>query len=191
MAVGTTLEIASRAVGSQANATTSTIDARAYVPGPVAHHVIALRAAGGVSNGASLARQSFRLGANAASPSVLDFGADALGLLRGINDSTLAGRQIVVGNAEYRLPLLRVERGHGTWPLFVRFAHAAIFADVGRVHGIAGTSTRWQRAEGAELAIDGVAGYALPFTLSVGAAWTHDGSTSHGPAAFVRMGRSF
>lgn len=189
--IGTTLEAATHALGSQSNAATATIDARLYAPAFRPHHVIALRAASGISNGAALARQSFRLGATAASTSVIDFGSDALGLLRGVSGSTIAGRQIIVGNGEYRLPLLRVERGHGTWPLFVRFVHAALFADAGRVRGIEGTSTQWRHAEGAELSVDGVAGYGLPFTISVGTAWTHDADTGRGPAAYVRFGRSF
>lgn len=191
VAVGSTLEMATRALGSQANATTATLDARLYVPGIARHHAVALRTAAGVSNGAVLARQSFRLGTTSASTSVLDFGSDALGLFRGTSGLTVAGRQIVVANAEYRLPLVRVERGVGTWPVFLRVVHAAVFADAGRVRGIGSISTRWRHAEGAELSVDGVAGYALPFTMSVGAAWTHDDIDSHGPAAYVRLGHSF
>lgn len=191
VAVGTTLEVASRALGSQSNATTATVDARLYAPGLARHHVLAVRGAAGVSNGAALARQSFRLGATGASSSVIDFGTDALGLLRGMGGATVAGRQVVVANGEYRVPLLRLERGHGTWPLFVRFIHAAVFVDAGRVRGIADTSTQWRHAEGAELSVAAVAGYALPITVSVGAAWMHDGAAAHGPTAYVRLGHAF
>ncbi len=47
--------------------------------------------------------------------------------------TTPAGTRVLVANVEYRLPLAVLERGHGTWPLFLRTAHAAFFADTGQV----------------------------------------------------------
>ena len=152
---------------------------------------MAVRAAAGVSNGDSLARQSFRLGAKSASENVIDFGGDAIGLFRGGNGSLVAGSRIAVGNVEYRLPLALIERGHGTWPLFLKSVHAAAFVDAGRVTGSTATSVAWRHAAGAELSLDGVAGFAMPFTASVGAAWGHDAGRSLGASAYVRIGHAF
>ena len=188
--VGGTVELARRALGSSADATTTTLDLRAYVPGPGLHHVVALRAAGGWSTGSDLARQAFGLGAVAASPGVIDFSGDALGLLRG-SGSSAAGSRLLVGNFEYRLPLAVVERGHGTWPLFLRTVHAALFADLAQVRGGEQADTAWRRALGGELSLDGVAGYGLPFSASLGAAWGHDGHAPRGASVYARIGRSF
>ena len=189
--LGATIERAVRALGSQAEGTTSTFDGRAFLPGFGLHHVVALRGAAGASTGADLARQTFGLGATSASPSVLDFGGDALGLLRAGGGSLVAGSRIGVANMEYRFPLARLERGLGTWPLFLKWIHAAVFADLGRVYGSTASSRVWRRAEGGELAIDGVAGFALPFTASAGVAWGQDSRGANGPTAYMRLGHSF
>jgi hypothetical protein len=188
--VGATLELARRALGSDANATTGTVDLRAYLPGWAIHHVVAARVAGGLSKGSDRARQTFRLGAVAASPSVIDFGSNALGLFRG-SGPTLVGRDILTGNLEYRFPLLTIERGYGTWPLLIRTAHASVFADAGRVGGFEVEADGWARAFGAELSIDAVAGYSLPFAATVGASVSHDGAASRGASVYARLGRAF
>lgn len=191
VSIGATIEHSARALGSQADGSTSTVDGRAFLPGLGRHHVLALRGAAGISNGDDLARQTFRLGSTSASASVLDFGGDALGLLRAGGSTLVAGNRIAVANMEYRLPLARVERGLGTWPLFLKWVHASVFVDAGRVSGSPALSQAWRRAEGGELSVDGVAGFALPFTASVGVAWGQDGERSHGPTAYVRLGHAF
>ena len=188
---GATIERTAKVLGSQAEATTSTFDGRAFLPGLGLHHVVALRGAAGASSGADLARQTFGLGATSASPSVLDFSGDALGLLRAGGGSLVAGSRIVVANMEYRLPLARLERGLGTWPLFLKWIHASVFADVARVYGSTASLRAWRRAEGGELSIDGVAGYALPFTVAAGVAWGQDARGANGPTAYIRLGHSF
>jgi len=189
--VGATIELARRAIGSDGDATTTSVDARAYVPGLRRHHVIALRAAGGISRGADLARQTFTLNSVSASPSVIDFGSDALGLMRSAASVEAGGDRLVVANAEYRLPLAVIERGHGTWPLFVRTAHASIFADVGQLRGAGSANERWAHAIGGELSVDGVAGYALPFAASLGLGWGQDARGVQGLTLFARLGRAF
>ena len=191
VSLGATIAHAARALGSQAEGTTSTFDGRAFLPGLGLHHVVALRGAAGASIGEDVARQTFGLGATSASPSVLDFGGDALGLLRAGGGSLVAGSRIAVANMEYRFPLARIERGLGTWPLFLKWVHASVFTDLGRVYGSTASSRTWRRAEGGELSIDGVAGYALPFTASAGVAWGQDSRGSYGPTAYVRLGHSF
>lgn len=190
-AIGGTAEVSSRALGSEADATTGTVDARGFLPGFGLHHVVAVRAGAGVSTGDALARQRFRLGSTAAASSVVDFGSNALGLLRGDSGHQATGSRITTGAIEYRFPLWRVERGHGTWPLFIKMLHAAAFVDVGRVGGITAAPRAWHRSEGGELSVDGVAGYAAPFTLSVGVASVHVGGARRGAAAFLRLGHSF
>ena len=188
--IGGTVELARRALGSHANATTTTVDMRAYVPGLGLHHVVAFRAAGGWAKGSDLAKPAFGLGAVAASPGVIDFNRDALGLLRG-SGSRVEGSRLLVGNLEYRLPLAKVGRGHDTWPLFLRTLHAALFADLAQVRGGEQVDAAWKRALGGELSLDGVAGFALPFSASLGASWGQDGRANRGVSVYARLGRSF
>jgi hypothetical protein len=189
--VGATIEMAREAIGSDADATTTTLDARAYLPGLHRHHVIAVRAAGGLSRGADLARQTFTLSSVAASPSVIDFGSDALALMRSASSADVGGDRLVVANVEYRLPLAVIERGYGTWPLFLRTAHASMFADVGQLRVAGSGNRRWAHALGGELSIDGVAGYALPFAASLGLGWGQDSRGARGFTLFARLGRAF
>ncbi len=189
--VGSTFEAARRTLGSDANATTTTVDARAYLPGGRRNQVIGLRAAAGVSRGDDSGRQAFTAGALSASPSVIDFGSGAMGLMRGGSTRRLAGDRIVVGNAEFRVPLAIVERGLGTWPLLVRTVHGALFGDVVRIGRTGGISAFWARAVGAEVSTDVVAGYGLPLTATVGVAWGHDGTRATGARVYARLGRAF
>ncbi len=188
LTVGATIELARRALGSRASATTSTADARLYLPGAGRHHVIAIRAAGGLSRGDNAARQTFVAGRTAASSGVVDFGANALGLVRDGLPET-AGTGMIVGNVEYRLPLAYPERGVGTWPLLLRTLHASVFADAAQVRGPS-RSDSWRRAIGAELAAVAVAGYTLPFNAAFGISWGADGGRS-GASAYARLGRAF
>lgn len=189
--IGSTLELARETLGSDASASTGTVDVRAYLPGAARHQVLALRAAGGHSQGATRAVQTFSAGAVGASPSVVDVSGGALGLFRGDTGGVLAGRQIVVGNAEYRLPLTRIERGYGTWPLLLRQAHASVFVDTVQVRGGDHIDSGWRRAAGVELSLDVVAGFALPFAVTAGTAWSSGGPADGAVRAYVRVGRAF
>ena len=71
-----------------------------------------------------------RLGQRA-SAAGFGFGVDAIGLLRGFGEDAVAGTRAAVVNVDYRLPLMRIARGVGTIPVFIRNVHGAVFVDVG------------------------------------------------------------
>jgi hypothetical protein len=89
------------------------------------------------------------------------------------------------------LPLVRPQRGLGTFPLFLRWIHAAGFVDAGRVWSDARPPDAWKSSWGAELSFDVVAGYGLPVTATVGAAWGRDAGRTRGASVYARIGRSF
>ena len=64
--------------------------------------------------------------------SVLSFDEDASSLLRGFPADAFFGTHVLLGNAEYRLPLAYIERGVGTWPIFLRAFHLSGFVDAGQ-----------------------------------------------------------
>ena len=190
---GSTIEVVRRGLGSFADATTATGDVRAYVPGLSAHHVVAVRVAGGASSGDPTVGRTFLLGGAVSDPGVVSFGSGAFSLLRGFPTNTFAGSHVAVVNADYRFPIARPQRGVGTWPLFVHTIHGALFADAGHAWTRAFRSNAIKTSLGGELSTNVVAGYFFPFTITAGGAWGHDptGVVGDGAVAYVRVGRAF
>jgi len=193
VSAGATAELDRRALGSDGDATTVTGDARAYLPGAAAHHVIALRLGGGATTGNLSLGRVFLLGGGAGDPNVISVGSSAFSLLRGFAPNTFAGRRVLVLNVDYRVPIARLERGVGTWPLFVHTIHGAIFADVAGVWTHAWSARDLKTSIGAELAANLVLGYRLPLTVVMGAAYGRDGShlVAAGAILYARIGYAF
>jgi hypothetical protein len=193
VSVGVTAEASGADARSIGDGVTLKGDARAYLPGLAAHHVLAVRAAGARSNGARGVRRTFGLGAATGASDVLDLGVDAISLLRGFPADRFAGPKVGLVNTDYRWPLARVERGVGTWPIFLHTIHAALYADVGHAWTGAFRRRDLKTALGAELAANIVAGYSLPLTITAGVAWRRDPSRTveSGGAAYMRLGKAF
>jgi hypothetical protein len=191
-AVGATTELARHDLGSSGDETTVTLDGRAYLPGLRSHHIVALRGAAGMSTGTDGASQTFLLGGAAPAADVLDFGRNAISLLRGFPSQSFAGDHVALVNADYRWPIARPQRGVGTWPFFLHTIHAAVFADAGETWT---DRFRWGSAKtsaGGELSLNIVAGYGFAFTTTMGAAWGHDAADdSNRVTAYIRIGRAF
>lgn len=196
VAIGLTTEVTRKAFGAIGNATTTVFDGRAYLPGFSAHHVLAVRIGGGLSVGdSSAATRLFRLGGAESAGGVLHFGSDALALLRGFPVDSFAGSHIGLVNADYRWPIARLERGSGTWPLFLHTVHAAIGADVGHAWTGRSRASDAKSSIAAEVSLDVVAGYRYPLTVTVGGALGRDGFGSEAAsiqgAAYLRIGSAF
>ncbi|MEL6344022.1 MAG: hypothetical protein AAFV53_12960 [Myxococcota bacterium] len=94
------------------------------------NHVLAFRVAGGASAGDNLRQGNFRLGgsfgdgANTTLP-------DELRSVRGFPIAVSGGDWYYLGAAEYRFPVVWVERGVGTLPVFFRNISGAVFLDSG------------------------------------------------------------
>ncbi len=191
--LGMTAELVRRALGASADAFAVTGDARAYLPALAPHHVLALRLAGGTSSGDRDLRRTFILGGGASNDRTLDFGGGAMSLLRGFPSDTFAGTRVALANADYRWPIARPQRGLGTWPLFLHTIDAAVFADAGHAWTRTFRTRDLKTSAGAELSVDFVAGYSVPFTATVGAAWGRDGSHTvrNRATAYYRLGHAF
>jgi WD40 repeat protein len=190
--VAATSEHVRRAIGADGDADAATVDARGYVRAGPRHGVVALRLAGGAAAGDPNVRREFDLGGSASRFALFDYGRDSISILRGFDAGTFAGRRLLNATAEYRVPVWRIERGRGTWPLFARTAHVAGFLDAGHAWNTRASWRDVKTSAGGELAIDLVAGYFVPITLAVGAARGWPGGD--GPPqsrVFVRLGRAF
>lgn len=186
------VEWAPRAFGSSGDSRAVVADARAFLPAPLRHGVVALRAAAAASWGDDEAARVFGAGGAGREAVGISFDRDAIGTVRGFDVDEVAGRRAVVVNADYRIPLAWVERGAGTWPVFARSLHGALFADGGAAWTERLTRDGVRVSAGAELSADLVVGYVLPLTVTAGAAWRYDPARSAGSGAlFARVGRAF
>ncbi len=173
---GVTTELVRRALGSTADASTVTADARVYVPGLARHHVLAVRAAAGRTTGDRAVGRTFFLGGADSNDSPIDFGSGAISLLRGFQTDAFAGTHVALVNADYRFPLLEIERGAGTLPIFLHTIHGSIFADAGQVWTRQFSAGNLKTSFGGEIAARLVVGYGLNLSLAAGVARGHDGA---------------
>lgn len=189
-ALGANAEFTSDALGADGDATAFTLDARQYVRAWPRHAVIAARIAGAWSGGDEPARRTFSAAGNGPQPGGFAIDTDAIGLMRGYDESDVAGSRAAVANLDYRFPIASLQRGAGTFPLFIRTVHAALFADVG--NGWNGTfkAADLRKSFGAELSADVVLGYALPVSLTAGVA-VRDDRARRDVVGFARIGRAF
>lgn len=170
-----TLDVTDSILGSaEANEqVVATADLRYYLEMPWSdHHVLALKASGGYAWGDEEFGGSFRFGG--------PFGEGTLGghssrlfPFRGLPGVTFAGDRALLFSGEYRFPIARINRGLGTWPVFLNTIHGTVFTDYGDSWARDGKDGRdffedffW--SVGAELKADVVLGYGLPLTLRTG-----------------------
>ncbi len=191
VAVGVTSEQVRAALGADGNADAFTAEIRGYLRLGGRHAVLATRAAVGVANGDAAVARVFYLGGPQPAGSLIDFGNDALSLLRGFEDQAFAASHVGAVNVEYRFPLWRVERGKGNWPLFLRTLHGAVFSDIGQVWDHQFSWADYKASVGAELSIDTVLGFGAPITVAAGVAQPVSGAQGRGASAYVRFGRAF
>ncbi|MBF0493328.1 MAG: PD40 domain-containing protein [Deltaproteobacteria bacterium] len=130
-------------------------------------HFLAFRAAGGINWGDKLYQGVFRLG-SALGESTLNPNNSRLYALRGLPSVTFSGDRALLFSAEYRLPLLRVDRGWGTAPFYLKDFHLAFFGDLGSVFDQAPHWDEFLLGVGAELRSDFVLGYGLPLSARLG-----------------------
>jgi hypothetical protein len=190
--VGATIELPRRAFGSEGNGVTVTAVARRYRRFGPPHAVVAWRVAGGGSWGDREVGRLLSASGPGPQSTALQFGRGAIGLLRGYAVDEVAGRRAATLNLDYRLPLVRVGRGYGTWPVFVRHLHGAVFLDIGHAWDETPRWTDRRLSAGVELSAASVVGFVLPLTATAGVAVRQ--STHGGPrdvAVFGRIGRAF
>jgi hypothetical protein len=190
--IGVTGEMVRRALGADASANATTVDARSYLRLGGRHAILAARVAAGAAWGDQGTARVFYLGGAGPNTNPADFGSDALNLLRGVDQNAFAGSHIAVMNLEYRLPLLRVERGLGTWPVFLRTVFATAFFDLGKTWTVDFSRQAFARSAGAEIAANVRLVYDLPLTVAVGVAWPHQQTgVTRSAVAYLRLGRAF
>ncbi len=179
-----------------------TAEWREYLSLPwLSNHVLGLRGAVGLSLGDRLNYGSFRLGGSYGEGSLYVL-PDEYRSLRGFPVATVYGDWYYLASVEYRLPLLRIDRGAGTLPFFVRTLHAAVFSDLGNAFDslpqagdeMAQVLTDTLVGLGAELRLGVVLGWGWGFTGRLGYAFALLGD-GYSPGdlggLYAQMGTSF
>ncbi len=163
------------------------------------NHVFALRASAGYASGPGADQYHFDVGGAAGeSWSVAGYGLPGSPLLfpaRGYAEGRRFGRVAWTASAEYRFPLLQVDRGVGAFPLFYDRVHGALFFDAGNAWGPVLGQPGFDNprlpalaSAGAELSALVLPFYAVKLTVRTGWAAALRGG---GSRFYVRLGNAF
>jgi hypothetical protein len=141
----------------------------------LANHVLATRAAVGMSMGDNLRYGSFRLGGSYGEGAAYML-PEEYRSLRGFPVAAAYGDWYYLGSVEYRAPLWRIDRGWNTLPLFLRTLHGAVYCDAGNAFdtlpastgALGGTLGNTLVGLGAELRLSMVLGWGLGLTTRIG-----------------------
>jgi hypothetical protein len=90
--------------------------------------------------------------------------------LRGYPVNVVTGNQFHLFSGEYRMPLLLIEKGYSTFPLYWRQVHVAFFGDVGNAFDGDITRHGWRVGVGGELRLSFKLGYYFETNLQFGIA---------------------
>ncbi len=163
--------VADRALASEFNAMTATLDLRQYIMMPWGReHTLALHAQGGTGIGNLAARSLFYVGGYVDTnplyiiPNGLVQGGFAL---RGYPTLAQAGSSFGLFNAEYRFPIWNVDRGLSTLPLFLNRFTGNIFADYGSAFNSL-SHTHFRVGTGVELWTETMIMYRTSFLFKLG-----------------------
>ncbi len=141
-----------------------------YFTLPWQHHVLGLRAGLGAAFGDPRGRSVYALGGlpvrNVFTDMVdgITVGGDTI---RGYPVAHLRGNNFYLASAEYRLPLLNFGQGYATLPAFLDRLHASVFVDAGQTPQVLDLALT-KVGVGAELRLEVVFGYFLPFLARLG-----------------------
>ena len=190
--VETSVEQSRVSAGGDVTAGAGVIDLRGFQR-LAGHTVLAVRGSAALGWGEVNARRVFSAAGAGPATGPFDFGRDAIGLLRGFDPDAVVGTRAAAVNADLRFPIARPQHGAGSWPVFVRALHAAVFMDAGDAWDTTARLADVKVSAGGEISLDTVLGFYLPVTVTAGAAWTRDPASAdrHQAAIFGRIGHAF
>lgn len=169
-------------------------EVREYISVPwFYNHVLALRGSLGAAFGDELNFGNYRLGGTWGESGLAVLPSEYRAL-RGFPFSTVSGNWHYLGSAEYRFPVWRLDWGAGTYPLFLRTLHAAVFTDVGDAFDDAASATGPLVGAGGELRLSTVVGWAAGLQFRAGYAFALRGPgypVGDIRGAYLHLGTSF
>jgi len=169
--VGANFNLSDPAIASDFSGYSASANIGTYFRMPwLRHHALGLHAAGGTSGGNLGGHGLFYVGGFLDLP-VVDTVRNTLiqgGVqLRGYPVVALVGRSYALFNAEYRFPIVNIDRGVSTLPFFLNRISGALFVDYGSAFDNASTA-KFKTGVGNELWFDVTLGYIVGMTFRVG-----------------------
>lgn len=166
-----TFDMADAALASDFTGYTVTANFATYLQMPwLQHHVLALHAGGGMGGGDRAGQGNYYVGGfvdlpvvNVVQNSLIQGGIQ----LRGYPVVAEQGNYYALTNAEYRFPIVNIDRGPSTLPIFLNRVSGAAFVDVGSAFDDP-KSAAFKTGVGGELWFDLTLGYLLGFTFRAG-----------------------
>ena len=178
--IGANVEITDPALASDFTGYSSSFNFISYHLMPwFQHHSLALHFGGGMSGGNYPGRGAFFVGGYQDLP-LVDTVRNTLiqggVVLRGYPVVVEAGRNYALFNGEYRFPIVNIDRGPSTLPIFLNRITGNVFVDYGSAFDDAATA-KFKTGTGAELWFDATLGYIVGFTFRLGFAhgWASGG----------------
>jgi hypothetical protein len=158
-------------LGSEFRGFTARSDLNGYVPMPwLQHHVLALHGGAGMGGGGYPGRSLFYVG-GFTDISIIDtlrtFAVQGGVVLRGYEPVAITGNYFAQMNAEYRFPILNLDRGVSTLPIFLNRISGNAFFDYGSAFDDPRLSL-FKTGVGAEAWFDLIFGYNLGLTMRLG-----------------------
>lgn len=165
-------------LGSASGGIEATAGFTGFIPMPWGvdrqRHILAVNVAGGLATGDRAERGAFALGGwpSFSADSFLEAlrtGAQFGGVaLRGYPPRSRGGSQYQLLNVEYRFPIAQIRRGVSTLPIFVQRVYGDVFVDAGHATFGRFNPDLIAVGAGAEVFVDLLLGFFIPFTVRVG-----------------------
>lgn len=171
IAASLAFDFSDKALASEFSGYSATMNLVAYYTMPwLQHHSLGLHASGGMSGGGYPGKGAFYVGGFVDLPlvdtvrySLIQGGV----VLRGYPPVVEAGRYYSLFNAEYRFPIVNIEHGVYTLPVFFNRLTGAAFVDYGSAFDDAATA-KFKTGVGGELWLDATFGYVVSLTFRIG-----------------------
>lgn len=178
----------SKELGSDVDYYKTTFDLRGYFP-VNRNTVISTRIASGLIWGESPG-ENFTAGGVIPRVESSVFGLDDTRLyLRGYPADILTGLNIIVETLEFRFPVVTLDTGLSTFPLFFQKIHASIFYDLGSAWNSSFKKRKAKDSAGIEIKFDSTIfyGYNITFTFGMAQGLKTDGIFEY----YIMLGNSF
>jgi dipeptidyl aminopeptidase/acylaminoacyl peptidase len=192
------VDFADPAIGSETTLRAVQGSFATYLEAPwLDHHVFALALSGGSSAGTYPRRGLYATGGFADRPLLEAYTSGLLQsgfVLRGYEPGQFTGSEYTLLNAEYRFPLLELDRGISTLPLFVQRLSGTLFADYGGAYDTVDPDAPLDVMHlglGGELWFSLTLGYRLAATLRLGLARGMDDEAPDGSRLYFVAASGF
>ncbi len=156
------------------------------------NHVLAISYTGGITGGDAAHRGAFAIGGYPAQnllKSIYDFSRPGSATLRGFGFESLVGQQFHALNVEYRFPIVWIEHGYQTFPLYLQRLHGRVFADYGGAFDGTFSFDKLHLGLGAEAIVELTYAWYYPAALQFG--YAHGFGTVGGTQYYVLLNNPF